>query len=52
MNETLKAQAAQERHKESMLAKAAAKEARLKAALRHNLRRRKEVRQIQEPSAD
>jgi hypothetical protein len=43
MNETLKATGTQERHRQSMDAKAAAKEARLKAALRTNLRRRKEA---------
>jgi hypothetical protein len=42
MNETLKATTTQERHRLSMEAKAAAKEARLKTALRGNLRRRKE----------
>jgi hypothetical protein len=42
MTETLNKPSSHELHRKSMDAKAAAKEARLKAALRSNLRRRKE----------
>jgi hypothetical protein len=52
MNETLKSTTSQERHRQSMEAKAAAREARLKAALRGNLRRRKESNQSGDTSQD
>jgi hypothetical protein len=42
MTETFNKPSSHELHRKSMDAKAAAKEARLKAALRSNLRRRKE----------
>lgn len=52
MNEILKTSTTQQLHKESMAAKAAAKEARLKAALRRNLKRRKEGHQNPESDAN
>ena len=48
MNETLKDTSSQERHRLSMDAKAEAKAARLKAALRDNLKRRKASTNIDE----
>jgi hypothetical protein len=51
MNETLKKPTTQDLHRKSMDAKAAARETRLKAALRSNLRRRKESGSAAEPKS-
>jgi hypothetical protein len=48
MKEALQPNSSHQRHKDAMSAKAAAKEARLKAALRTNLKRRKEVNVTEE----
>ena len=52
MNESLKNSTSQERRRLSLAAQAAAKEARLKAALRTNLRRRKEAAPIAQKQDD